>query len=121
MGANEATSPTGDEHSRSGAHGAPHTVSFVSGGARVDVDRGRVESAAVRMRPAHSEHFSKNHEWFALVGTGLYYVLDLLEGATGRRPSTAHTARLALAELGFPILAAASGAFLRDGHPGHRD
>ncbi|MFF0425425.1 hypothetical protein [Streptomyces sp. NPDC004520] len=96
------------------------TVTYVSDGVRVPVDRARVQAAASRMIPAHSETFSRHHVWFALVGTGLHYVVDLLDEAVGARPSTAETARLALTGLGFPVLALGYGDLLTKGHPAHR-
>ncbi|WP_374772275.1 hypothetical protein OG756_03230 [Streptomyces sp. NBC_01310] len=97
------------------------TPTFLSGGTRHEVTREQVQQAAFRLVSAHSETFSKNQAWFALVGTGLHYVVDLIDAATGHRPSSAETARLAMAALGFPVLCLAYGSLLTDGHPAHRE
>ncbi|MFJ3965191.1 hypothetical protein [Streptomyces sp. NPDC090036] len=96
-------------------------TTFLSGGTRHKVAREQVQQAAARLVPAHSETFSKNQAWLALVGGGLHYVIDLLNAATGHRPSNAETARLALDALGFPVLCLAYGSLLADGHPAHRE
>ncbi|MFD4240897.1 hypothetical protein ACFWP3_04735 [Streptomyces sp. NPDC058525] len=96
-------------------------TTFLSDGTRHEVTRAQIQQAAAVLPPAHSEQFSKNQAWFALVGGGLHYVVALIEKATGLRPSSAETARLALADLGFPVLALAYGTLLTDGHPAHRE
>ncbi|MEU9037212.1 hypothetical protein AB0D45_20240 [Streptomyces sp. NPDC048352] len=98
-------------------------VTYACAGARIAVERDQVRRAAAAMAPAHSDTFSKNQAWFAVVGAGLYYVVDLLERATGHRPTgsdAARQARLALHELGFPVLCLAYGELLAKGHPAHR-
>ncbi|MGW5398026.1 hypothetical protein [Streptomyces sp. NPDC003952] len=97
------------------------TTTFRSGGTRHEVTREQIQQAAARLVPVHSETFSKNQAWFALVGGGLHYVTDLLDAATGHRPSNVETARLTLDTLGFPVLCLAYGSLLADGHPAHRD
>ncbi|WP_327254165.1 hypothetical protein [Streptomyces sp. NBC_01244] len=97
------------------------TTTFLSGGTRHEVTREQIQQAAARLVPAHSETFSKNQAWFALIGGGLHYVTDLLDAATGHRPSTVETARLTLDRLGFPVLCLAYGSLLADGHPAHRE
>ncbi len=97
----------------------PDTIEFVSGGARHTITRAQVEAAASRLPPAHSTTFSQNRTWYALVGTGLHYVLDLIAEATGTRPSEVKTARLALDTLGFPVVCWAWGDLLTVGHSGH--
>ncbi|MFJ9848130.1 hypothetical protein [Streptomyces sp. NPDC101150] len=97
----------------------PDTAEFVSGGTRHNVTRLQVEAAAARLAPAHSATFSRNREWYALVGTGLHYVLDLITEATGIKPSDVKTARLALDALGFPVVCWAWGELLSAGHSGH--
>ncbi len=74
----------------------------------------------LRLPPAHNATFSQSRAWYALVGTGLHYVADLLAEATGTQPSGVETARLALDALGFPIVCWAWGDLLTAGHPGHR-
>ncbi|MEV7541219.1 hypothetical protein [Streptomyces sp. NPDC089915] len=96
------------------------TAEFVSAGERKKVTREQVEAAAARLVPAHSTTMA-NPEWFALVGPNLYYVVTLVEEATGHRPSGVKTARLALHELKFPILCYAwNDKFVNEGHPWHR-
>ncbi|WEH34329.1 hypothetical protein PZB75_13770 [Streptomyces sp. AM 4-1-1] len=97
------------------------TTTFLSEGTRHEVARDQIQQAAARLTPAHSETFSKNQAWFALVGGGLHYVIDLIGAATGHRPSSVETARLALDTLGFPVLCLAYGRLLTDGHPAHRE
>ncbi|GLV87096.1 hypothetical protein Slala03_67850 [Streptomyces lavendulae subsp. lavendulae] len=97
------------------------TTTFLSEGTRHEVAREQIQQAAARLIPAHSETFSKNQAWFALVGGGLHYVTDLLDTATGHRPSNVETARVALDTLGFPVLCLAYGSLLTDGHPAHRE
>ncbi|MFD6888245.1 hypothetical protein [Streptomyces sp. NPDC059957] len=99
----------------------PTTATFLSDGTRREVTLAQVQQAAAELVPAHSCTFSKNQAWFALVGGGLHYVVALLKKATGYQPSTAETARLALHDLGFPVLALAYGSLLTDGHPAHRE
>ncbi|MEO3973931.1 hypothetical protein [Streptomyces sp. CAU 1734] len=95
------------------------TARFVSLGEQHDIRRDQVEAAASRLVPAHSGAFGPNREWYALVGTGLYYVRDLVSEATGHAPSDVRTARMALAGLGFPVLCWAWGDLLENGHPMH--
>ncbi|UQA91888.1 hypothetical protein [Streptomyces halobius] len=97
----------------------PDTAEFVSGGTRHTVTRAQVEAAASRLTAAHSAAFSQHREWYALVGSGLHYVLDLIAEATGIKPSDVKTARLALDALGFPIVCWAWGDLLKVGHSGH--
>ncbi|MFI1304715.1 hypothetical protein [Streptomyces sioyaensis] len=97
----------------------PEPAEFISGGTRHTITRAQVEAAASRLPPAHSRTFSQNREWYALVGTGLHYVLDLITEATGTKPSDVKTARLALDALGFPVVCWAWGDLLTDGHSGH--
>ncbi|MEU8781865.1 hypothetical protein [Streptomyces sp. NPDC048637] len=97
----------------------PDTAEFVSGGTRHIITRAQVEAAASRLTAAHSATFSQNREWYALVGTGLHYVLDLIAEATGINPSDVRTARLALDALGFPIVCWAWGDLLKAGHSSH--
>ncbi|MYT27552.1 MULTISPECIES: hypothetical protein [unclassified Streptomyces] len=96
------------------------TAEFVSDGTRHAVTRAQVEAAASHLPPAHSATFSRNREWYALVGTGLHYVVDLLAEASGTKPSDVKTARLALDALGFPVVCWAWGDLLTVGHSGHR-
>ncbi|MFJ3174827.1 hypothetical protein ACIPJK_29095 [Streptomyces roseus] len=96
-------------------------ATFLSDGVRREVTLAQVQRAAAELVPVHSSTFSKNQAWFALVGGGLHYVVALLKEATGHQPSTAETARLALHDLGFPVLALAYGSLLADGHPAHRE
>ncbi|AJC54779.1 hypothetical protein [Streptomyces sp. 769] len=98
----------------------PDSAEFASGGTRHTVTRAQVEAAASRLPPAHSATFSKNRAWYALVGTGLHYVTDLVAEATGTKPSDVETARLALDALDFPVVCWAWGDLLTTGHPGHR-
>ncbi|MBT2404020.1 MULTISPECIES: hypothetical protein [unclassified Streptomyces] len=58
-------------------------TTFLSEGTRREVAREQIQLAAARLIPAHSETFSKNQAWFALVGGGLHYVVD-----STRRPGT---------------------------------
>ncbi|WP_053660670.1 hypothetical protein [Streptomyces sp. MMG1121] len=67
------------------------------------------------MLPAHHTAFNQHRDWYALVGTGLHYGVDLIENATGVAPSDPATARIALDELGFPVRCWAWGAFLQTG------
>lgn len=97
------------------------TTTFLSEGSQHEVTREQIQQAAARLVPAHSETFSKNQAWFALVGAGLHYVTDLIDEATGHRPSNVQTARLTLDTLGFPVLCLAYGSLLADGHPAHRE
>ena len=46
-------------------------------------------------------------------------MVDLVEEATGAADVKVKTARLALAELGFPVFALAWNTLLTQGHPGH--
>ncbi|SFD80846.1 hypothetical protein [Streptomyces aidingensis] len=92
------------------------TAQFNADGRRHTITREQAEAAASRLTPAHSSTFNQHRDWYALVGSGIYYVKDLIAEATGVEPSDAKTARLALAELGFPVLCWAWGSFLRDGN-----
>ncbi|MDX5562746.1 hypothetical protein PYK79_03470 [Streptomyces sp. ID05-04B] len=78
-----------------------------------------VRAAAARLTPADSADPHPNRSWYALVGTHLYYVVDLIAEATGTRDVKVKTARLRLAELGFPVFALAWSTLLTQGHPGH--
>jgi hypothetical protein len=79
----------------------------------------KVRAATAHLTPADSAEPHPNRSWYALVGTHLYYVVDLVEKATGAVDVKAKTARLALAELGFPVFALAWNTLLTQGHPGH--
>jgi hypothetical protein len=79
----------------------------------------KVRAATAHLTPADSAEPHPNRSWYALVGTHLYYVVDLVEEATGAVDVKAKTARLALAELGFPVFALAWNTLLTQGHPGH--
>uniref|UniRef100_UPI0031CF42D2 hypothetical protein n=1 Tax=Streptomyces hawaiiensis TaxID=67305 RepID=UPI0031CF42D2 len=79
----------------------------------------KIRAAAARLTPADSADPHPNRSWYALVGTHLYYVVDLLEEATGAANVKVKTARLALDELGFPVFALAWNTLLTQGHPGH--
>ncbi|MEG8279848.1 hypothetical protein [Streptomyces sp. AHA2] len=79
----------------------------------------KVHAASARLAPADSADPHPNRTWYALVGTHLYYVLDLVEEATGAADVRVKPARLALAELGFPVFALAWNTLLTQGHPGH--
>ncbi|WP_228974614.1 hypothetical protein [Streptomyces sp. DH12] len=83
-------------------------------------DHARVREAAARLVPAHSEYPNPNRAWYALVGTNLYYVRDLLREAFGGTPPDVETCRRRLDELGFPVFALGYGELLTDGHPAHR-
>ncbi|MDN3270915.1 hypothetical protein [Streptomyces sp. MA15] len=78
-----------------------------------------VQAATAHLTPANSAVPHPNRSWYALVGTHLYYVIDLVETATGATGVSVKTARLALAELGFPVFALAWSTLLTQGHPGH--
>ncbi|WP_313896384.1 hypothetical protein [Streptomyces sp. YIM 98790] len=91
------------------------TAQFTADGQRHTITREQAEAAASRLTPAHSGAFNQHRDWYVLIGAGLYYVKDLITEATGTEPSDAKTARLALAELGFPVLCWAWGSFLKDG------
>ncbi|MEU1458443.1 hypothetical protein [Streptomyces avermitilis] len=78
-----------------------------------------IRAAAARLTPADSADPHPNRSWYALVGTHLYYVVDLVEEATGAGDVAVKTARLRLAELGFPVFALAWNSLLTQGHPGH--
>ncbi|NMO34802.1 hypothetical protein HG826_14690 [Streptomyces sp. GMY01] len=78
-----------------------------------------VRAAAERLSSADSADPHPNRSWYALVGTHLYYVVDLVETATGAPRVDVRTARLRLAELGFPVFALAWNTLLTRGHPGH--
>ncbi|MEV5898386.1 hypothetical protein [Streptomyces sp. NPDC052127] len=78
-----------------------------------------VRAAATRLTPADSADPHPTRSWYALVGTHLYYVVDLLEETPGPGNVTARTARMRLAELGFPVFALAWNTLLTKGHPGH--
>ncbi|MFH9403910.1 hypothetical protein ACH4JS_29745 [Streptomyces sp. NPDC017638] len=79
----------------------------------------RVRAAAARLAPADSSDPHPNRTWYVLVGTHLYYVVDLVEEATGAEDVKVKTARLRLAELGFPGCTMAWNTLLAEGHPGH--
>ncbi|MEU3413825.1 hypothetical protein ABZ760_21595 [Streptomyces sp. NPDC006658] len=49
----------------------------------------------------------------------MYYVVDLVEEATGAEDVKVKTARLRLAELGFPGCTMAWNTLLVEGYPGH--
>ncbi|WP_327389022.1 hypothetical protein [Streptomyces sp. NBC_01207] len=49
----------------------------------LSVDRAQVRRAAARIAPAHSDFMDQHRAWYALVGTNLYYVRELLAQATG--------------------------------------
>ncbi|MFJ3880791.1 hypothetical protein ACIPW5_25455 [Streptomyces sp. NPDC090077] len=92
-------------------------VTYAVRGGRQEVTREQVEIAAARSIPAHGTTLGQP-VWYALAGSGLHWVVTLLEDATGKRPATATTARLALAELGFPVMCWAwNRDFLERGHP----
>ncbi|MEU6314806.1 hypothetical protein [Streptomyces sp. NPDC047014] len=82
--------------------------------------RALVQQAAAQLRPAHSEEFDQHRAWYVLVGTGLYYVREILAKATGRPAPDAARSRRILDELGFPVLALGYGDLLDNGHPAHR-
>ncbi|WP_318205657.1 hypothetical protein [Streptomyces sp. SCL15-4] len=79
----------------------------------------RVRAAAARLAPADSSDPHPNRNWYALVGTHLYYVVDLVEEATGAEDVKVKTARLRLDELGFPVFALAWNTLPTQGHPAH--
>ncbi|MEH0450289.1 hypothetical protein QA811_43950 [Streptomyces sp. B21-102] len=97
---------------------APETA-FTAGDATHRLTADTVRVAATRLTPADSADSHPNRSWYALVGTHLYYVVDLVETATGADNVKAKTARLRLAELGFPVFALAWSTLLTKGHPGH--
>ncbi|MFF0850927.1 hypothetical protein ACFYVM_07695 [Streptomyces sp. NPDC003280] len=76
-------------------------------------------AAAAGLSPADSADPHPNRSWYALIGTHLYYVVDLVETATGATGVNVKAARLRLAELGFPVFALAWNKLLTQGHPGH--
>lgn len=78
-----------------------------------------VRAATARLAPADSTDPHPNRSWYALIGTHLYYVVDLVEEATGATHVKVKVARLHLAELGFPVFALAWNTLLTQGHPGH--
>ncbi|MFG2358313.1 hypothetical protein [Streptomyces sp. NPDC048521] len=78
-----------------------------------------VRAAAARLTPADSADPHPNRSWYALIGTHLYYVVDLVEEATGATQVKVKVARLRLAELGLPVFALAWNTLLTQGHPGH--
>ncbi|MFF9457439.1 hypothetical protein [Streptomyces flaveolus] len=94
-------------------------TAFTSGDVTHRLTGDEVRAAAARLTPADSACPHPNRSWYGLVGTHLYYVVDLVEEATGAADVKVKTARLALAELGFPVFALAWNTLLTQGHPGH--
>ncbi|WP_231156129.1 hypothetical protein [Streptomyces sp. CNZ748] len=94
-------------------------TTITAGNATHQLTHDTVQAAAARLTPANSAAPHPNRSWYALVGTHLYYVVDLVETATGATGVNVGAARLALAELGFPVFALAWNTLLTQGHPGH--
>ena len=94
-------------------------TAFTAGDVTYRVTGDKVRAATPYLTPADSDNPHPNRSWYALVGTHLYYVVDLVEAATGAEDVKVKTARLALAELGFPVFALAWNTLLTQGHPGH--
>ncbi|WP_369195515.1 hypothetical protein [Streptomyces djakartensis] len=94
-------------------------TAFTTGNGTRQLTKESVRAASGRLTPADSADPHPNRSWYALVGTHLYYVVDLVEEATGSANVRVKTARLALAELGFPVFALAWNTLLTQGHPGH--
>ncbi|MFI5972923.1 hypothetical protein [Streptomyces sp. NPDC051452] len=94
-------------------------AAFTAGDVTHQLTADTVRAAAARLAPADSADPHPNRSWYGLVGTHLYYVVDLVEEATGVRDVKVKTARLRLAELGFPVFALAWNTLLTQGYPGH--
>ncbi|MFD9431917.1 hypothetical protein [Streptomyces sp. NPDC060002] len=94
-------------------------TAFTAGDITYRLTADTVRAAAARLAPADSADPHPNRSWYALVGTHLYYVVDLVEEVTGAEDVKVRTARLRLSELGFPIFALAWNTLLTQGHPGH--
>lgn len=94
-------------------------TAFTAGDVTYRLTGDGIRTATARLTPADSADPHPNRSWYALVGTHLYYVVDLVEEATGAEAVRVKTARLALAELGFPVFALAWNTLLTQGHPGH--
>ncbi|MET9516631.1 hypothetical protein [Streptomyces sp. NPDC002994] len=92
---------------------------FTVDGTLYAITRDDVEAAASRLERADSEAFNQHRAWYALVGTGLYYVKELINEAAHSELSDVKIARLALDSLGFPVLGWAWGDLLHTGHPAH--
>ncbi|MFF1542688.1 hypothetical protein [Streptomyces sp. NPDC058291] len=97
---------------------APETA-FTVGGATYRLTADMVRAAAARLAPADSADPHPNRSWYALVGTHLYYVVDLVAEAAGAGEVPVKAARLCLAELAFPVFALGWNTLLTKGHPGH--
>ncbi|MFE6840133.1 hypothetical protein ACFVFI_35565 [Streptomyces sp. NPDC057705] len=85
------------------------------------VDRAQVHRAAARIAPAHSDFMDQHRAWYALVGTNLYYVRELLAQATEQPAPDVVTSRKILDALGFPVFALGYRDLLDNGHPAHRE
>jgi hypothetical protein len=94
-------------------------TAFTVGDVTYRLTAGKIRAATARLTPADSANPHPNRSWYALVGTHLYYVVDLVEEAAGAEAVNVKTARLSLAELGFPVFALAWNTLLAQGHPGH--
>ncbi|MFG2576381.1 hypothetical protein [Streptomyces sp. NPDC048481] len=94
-------------------------TAFTVGDATHRLTADMVHTAAARLTPADSADLHPNRSWYALVGTHLYYVVDVVEEATGAGGVKVKPARLVLADLGFPVFALGWSALLTKGHPGH--
>ncbi|MFI5978892.1 hypothetical protein [Streptomyces sp. NPDC051452] len=80
-------------------------AAFTAGDVTYLLTADTVRAAAACLAPADSADPHLNRSWYGLVGTHLYYVVDLVEEATGARDVKVKTARLSLAELRFPVFA----------------
>ncbi|MFG2359926.1 hypothetical protein [Streptomyces sp. NPDC048521] len=94
-------------------------TTFTAGEVTYRLTADAVQAAAARLAPADSADPHPNRSWCALIGSHLYYVVDLVEEATGATHVKVKVARLRLAELGFPVFALAWNTLLTQGHPGH--
>ncbi|WCD84245.1 hypothetical protein KPP03845_100566 [Streptomyces xanthophaeus] len=95
----------------------PEKTTLTFSGKRYEVTREQVEAAATRLPPVHSTAGLAG-VWYALVGTGLHHVVDLVGGVTKDQPPV-RAARLALDALGLPVLCWAGPDLLDKGHPRH--
>ncbi|RKT02350.1 hypothetical protein BX286_0247 [Streptomyces sp. 3211.6] len=101
----------------------PRTAPFAHRGKTYTLTRDQVEAAATSLEPADSAR-GLPYVWYTLVGSHLYYVVEVATAAAGQAFPDNPTqyvaeARTTLKALGYPILSWASPEQIEKGHPSH--